>query len=43
MQRLYALLAFVVRHAIEAALRSRSEARMNGAPGSSQEMLRLEC
>src|SRR5574337_422962 len=33
--------AFVVRHAITAAPRSMSEARMNGAPGNSMDPLRL--
>jgi hypothetical protein len=43
MQLVYGLPAFVVRQAITAALRSMSEARINGAPGSSQEVPRLEC
>lgn len=42
-QFLYDPPAFVVRHAIMAALRSMSEARMNGAPGKSRELLRVEC
>lgn len=34
--------ALVVRQAITAALRSMSEARRNGAPGRSKEVLRVE-
>ena len=34
--------AFVVRHAITAALRGMNEAKMNGAPGNSMDLLRLE-
>jgi dihydroxyacetone kinase-like predicted kinase len=34
--------ALVVRHAITAGLRSMSEARINGAPGNSGVVLRLE-
>jgi hypothetical protein len=40
---IYSSPAFVVRHAITAAQRSMSEARMNGAPGSSNEMPSVEC
>ncbi len=43
MQYVYDPLAFVVRHAITAAVQSMSEARMNGAPGNSREVLRVEC
>lgn len=43
MQLVYDPPAFVVRHAITAAPRSRSEARMNGAPGSSKEVVSVEC
>jgi hypothetical protein len=38
MQLVYDPPAFVVRHAIPAAPRSMSEARMNGAPGSSRDV-----
>lgn len=38
----YAPPSFVVRHAITAAAKSMSEARMNGAPGSSRGMLAAE-
>jgi len=41
--RVYDPPAFVVLHAITAALRSMSEARINGAPGRSKEVLRVEC
>jgi hypothetical protein len=43
MQLVYGLPAFVVRQAITAALRSMSEAKINGAPGNSMEVLRVEC
>ncbi len=39
----YDPLVFVVRHAITAAVQSMSEARTNGAPGNSMDVLRLEC
>jgi len=42
MQLVYGLPAFVVRQAITAALRSMSEAKINGAPGNSMEVLRTE-
>jgi hypothetical protein len=41
-QLIYGSTAFVAFHAITAALRSRSEARKNGAPGNAPEGLRLE-
>ncbi len=43
MQLVYDPPAFVVLHAITAALRSMSEARRKGAPGNSMEVLRIEC